>query len=243
MLSLQRTSTGRPPRLASLAGVVLDALRSSPASPGPLRRRRQLRQEVVREAQYEFVSRPELASFRYHLTAMCANMQQNLSNDVFILYERTHVFESHRNNQNVTICAVLPNSTLYLDLARGPPSVVAPLHLREVVMTSRALSADDPSGVRHAPTAPDRGIPLGHTVVSEVQGDSRGLRLPPPAAATVSAGPVASPQRPQLSAPLSPPPPPLPPLPPPLPPPPPFHATPIVVRVRAALAAAACEIV
>ena len=95
-------------------------------------------------------------------------------------------------------------------------------------MTSCALSADDPSGVRHAPTAPDRGIPLGHTVVSKVQGDSSGLRLPPPAAATVSARPVASPQRPRLSAPLSPPPPPLPPLPPPLPPPPPFHATPML---------------
>ena len=119
LLSLQRTSTGRPPRLASLAGVVLDAPRSSPPSPGLLSRRRQLRQEVVREAQYEFVSRPELASFRYHLTAMCANMQQNLSEDVFIVYERTQVFESHRNNQNLTICAVLPGSTLYLDLVQA----------------------------------------------------------------------------------------------------------------------------
>ena len=112
-------------------------------------------------------------------------------------------------------------------------------------MTSRALSADDPSGVMHAPTAPDRGIPLGHTVVSEVQGDSSGLRLPPPAAATVSARPVASPQLPRLSAPLSPPP-------PPLPPSTIAAATAAaaavsrhynVVRVRAALAAAACETV
>ena len=36
---------------------------------------------------------------------------------------------------------------------------VAPLHQREVAMTSRAHTADDPLRVRHTPTSPGRGIP------------------------------------------------------------------------------------